>query len=366
MPVTATGLRLSGGQPLADDPALHAQIEGYFGPRAGAVDAAAASLRDGLAWLGSANLCEMGIYGRDAGDFSRMCHVDATVASVDMSSGFALWCHRMAIEYLHQADDDCPLPGTLLPRLRRAEVIGSTSFASATANYLAGSPLPLQFERDGEEIIVSGRIPWASNIEPPFVSVAAAAAADDPTDRLVFAFAGGNEGFVAGSYPDLLALQATKSTSPKFERARISAAAILTADFPDFFERVFPTFVLIQCSFCWGLAHRSLAVAEPLLDGPRVVLKGDFDELADRFEHAVEKLCQFAASSDRRTLDHRALLELRLFWGQLAPAAVALEAKLVGGRGYMRNAPTARRVREAAFLPIQAPTEVQLRWLLTH
>jgi hypothetical protein len=40
----------------------------------------------------------------------------------------------------------------------------------------------------------------------------------------------------------------------------------------------------------------------------------------------------------------------------------ALEAKMMGGRGYVVTTPTARRLREAAFLPIQALTERQLRW----
>jgi alkylation response protein AidB-like acyl-CoA dehydrogenase len=55
-------------------------------------------------------------------------------------------------------------------------------------------------------------------------------------------------------------------------------------------------------------------------------------------------------------------LQIRLDCARLATAAVALEAKKMGGRGYVVTTPTARRLREAAFLPIQAPTEGQLRW----
>jgi hypothetical protein len=65
-------------------------------------------------------------------------------------------------------------------------------------------------------------------------------------------------------------------------------------------------------------------------------------------------------------VEHRSLLELRLELGRLAVAAVALESKLAGGRGYMLHSGTARRLRESAFLPVQAPTEVQLQWLLTR
>ena len=62
----------------------------------------------------------------------------------------------------------------------------------------------------------------------------------------------------------------------------------------------------------------------------------------------------------------RELVRLRLECARLATATTALEAKVVGGRAYVTTHPTARRLREAAFLPIQAPTEGQLRWELAH
>ena len=59
------------------------------------------------------------------------------------------------------------------------------------------------------------------------------------------------------------------------------------------------------------------------------------------------------------------LLQIRLDFALLAQSAVNLEHKLHGGRAYAASSPVARRLREAAFLPIQAPTEVQLRWILS-
>jgi alkylation response protein AidB-like acyl-CoA dehydrogenase len=61
----------------------------------------------------------------------------------------------------------------------------------------------------------------------------------------------------------------------------------------------------------------------------------------------------------------RDIVALRLDCARLASEAVALEAKVVGGRSYLASSGTARRLREAAFLPVQAPTEGQLRWELS-
>ena len=353
--------------PLREERALLEELERYFGGRASDVDAGQASLRDGLAFLGERNLLEVGVYGQaETGSLERMAEVTAAVARSDMSQAFSIWCHRMGIEYLHQADPGSGLRDTLLPQLRTAEVLGSTSFASAAANYLGQVPLPVTFRRDGDELVANGRIAWASNIEGPFVSVVAAANEDDPNDRIVFAYTEGTPGFHDSGYPKLLALQATNSTSPYFEDARIDLSMLLTLDFPDFFERVFATFILIQCSFCWGITERSLSEAAPILVGPREVLLEDYAALEARYDSGVSRLRDYASRADRRELGTQEVLQLRLDWGTLAVEAVALEAKTIGGRGYMRDSDTARRSREAAFLPIQAPTEVQLRWLISR
>ncbi|MDA1240375.1 MAG: acyl-CoA dehydrogenase [Chloroflexi bacterium] len=356
------------GPRLLADLALHEAIRAYVGPRAPEVDACRCTLREGLAHLATLGAVERGVLRRDPpADFERMCEVTATVALDDMSQAFSLWAHRMAIEYLHQSDDACHLRGSYLPRLLTGEVLGSTSFASATANYLAGTPLPLTFTRrpDGG-LVVNGRIAWASNLEAPFLSVAAAANADDPQDRVVFAYSESTPGLKLTNYPELLALQATASTSPLFEDAQVLPEQILTQDFNGFVGRVFPTFLMIQCSFCWGMSRRSLAEVEAAMAGPNEILREDFEALQARHADAEARLRSMATHADRTQIAKRDLLQLRLDFGRLAVDSVALEAKVAGGRGYMLHSGTSRRLREAAFLPVQAPTEVQLRWLLSR
>lgn len=359
---------LYAGPRLLTDEALHEAIRGYVGPRAPEVDACRCTLREGLAHLASLDVVDLGVLSRDgSASFERMCEVTATVALDDMSQAFALWAHRMAIEYLHQSDAECRLRVDALPRLRAGELLGSTSFASATANYLAGTPLPLTFRRrPWGGLVVSGRIPWASNLAAPFLSVAAAANADDPADRVIFAYTEATPGLLLPAYPQLLALQATASTAPAFDEAEITPDHVLTNGFTRFVRCVFPTFLLLQGAFCWGLTRRALAEAESALRGAAEVLRPDLQALQMRALEAEHRLRTMAGSTDRTQLGRRDLLALRLAWGQLAVEAVALEQKAVGGRGYMSSSGTARRLREAAFLPVQAPTEVQLRWLLSR
>ena len=62
----------------------------------------------------------------------------------------------------------------------------------------------------------------------------------------------------------------------------------------------------------------------------------------------------------------RELFSLRLDAALLTGRATRIEGKVVGGRGYAMSSPTARRAREAAFLPVQSPTEGHLRWVLQN
>ncbi|MER7132063.1 hypothetical protein [Streptosporangium saharense] len=64
--------------------------------------------------------------------------------------------------------------------------------------------------------------------------------------------------------------------------------------------------------------------------------------------------------------DPRAVTQLRFDAAELTLAATRLEATARGGLGYVTSSPTNRRLREAAFLPAQSPSEVQLRWELSR
>ena len=55
---------------------------------------------------------------------------------------------------------------------------------------------------------------------------------------------------------------------------------------------------------------------------------------------------------------------LRLAAADIVSAAAALEIRSAGGKGYARRTDASRRFREAAFIPVQSPSEAQLRWEL--
>ncbi len=192
---------------------------------------------------------------------------------------------------------------------------------------------------------------------------AAAHVADERV--LIVALPGDVPGLSIDPYPRLLALQATGSSSIGLHAVRVGWDSVVADDFVPFVTRVRPTFLLLQTSFCFGLAARGLTEARATLRGPNEVFHGDLETLESRAA-GLARVPGLRLDDRGEGIPVRDLVQLRLDSAQLATAAVALEAKLAGGRGYVTTSPTARRLREAAFLPVQAPTEGQLRWELSR
>jgi hypothetical protein len=86
------------------EPSLQAHVHAFFEPRAAAVDAGQAAMREGLAFLSRQVLPPPPPAGeRPNADLRRVAGTIATLAWSDMSTAFSLWCHRMVLEYVGQA-----------------------------------------------------------------------------------------------------------------------------------------------------------------------------------------------------------------------------------------------------------------------
>lgn len=328
------------------------EVASYLEPRAAGVDAGRTDVRPALAFLQERALRD-GASEPD-GDLARVAATIATAAWSDLATAFALWCHRMVLEYLAAVPAQLPARRELLPPLIALERIGSTGLAPAMAHVVSGAPLSVRAREVDRALVLEGKVRWASNLFAPGFVVVTAAALDE--GAAVVALGGEQDGVRVEAYPELVALQATASSSLALEGACVSADRVISRDLAAFVRRVRPTFLILQSAFCWGLARRALDEAASIASAS--VLDPQRRALEQRAEALASALGRAAGD---RPADARPLVALRLEAACLATEAVALELRAAGSRAYARSSPTARRLREAAFLPIQAPTEVQLR-----
>lgn len=321
--------------------------------RAVDVDAGRVDPWDALSALGADGGLALGIPGH-TGTVGDQAALIAALAERCMATAFCAWGHRMAAEYVAAG-----FPEGVAGPLARAERPGSSAMASGFCAHLGLKPLGVAARFAGDEIVLDGRIAWASNLRDDATVVLAADV--EGQGPAVVALPVATPGLTVRPATGLLALDATRSGMLVLDGARVPADAASPEPFPDFVRRVRRTFLVLQTAFCVGVSRAAVRSAAEHLTGLGAEFAADHAAVEGRLV-AVES--QVDALADDPTAPMLDAVALRLEAARVVREAVFVESAVVGGRGYVAASPTARRVREAAFLPVQSPTEGQLRWEL--
>ena len=318
-----------------------------------------ADRRPVLGELAAEGLLDLGL-DRSNGTYLDQVRVLAELARGCMTTAFSAWAHRMTVEYV--AGYAGERFADIAEQLRRAERVGSTAMAGTfrAATGQAELTVDLQRAQDGT-LRANGFISWASNLYDDAVVVTGML---HEGRRKIVLFTVNQDGVEVLPTENLLALDASKSGALRLTDVVISPENILDVDFATFVQHVRPTFLTFQSAFCVGLAAASLSEIHELT-GVAVSLQ---DRLAQsraelaRVSNLVEHVATWLAHREGDVPTH--VVRLRLDAAHLATAATQLELAIRGGQAFGAKSPTARRVREALFLPVQSPTEAQLQWEL--
>ncbi|MGD8214236.1 hypothetical protein [Aestuariimicrobium sp. Y1814] len=331
------------------------------------VDTAGVPVAPKLRDLGEAGLLDQGIddllAGRaDASDLRASVATIAALAGECLSTGFSAWAHRVVVDYLARGTHS-PATAELLSALRHGEVAGATGMAQALKSLAGLGELGITATPTGDGgWVLDGQVTWISNQVPGAVLVLPAATPDG--NGLVVWVRHGDDGLAPRHIEGLLALDATASGSLRLEAVKVGSEQVLSTDLAGFVREVKPTFLVLQTAFAAGLIERSWAEVEPALDRPEnSVFGAQARDLGERISEFRARLQRLAA--DVSSAPVRDYLQLRLDASHLAQEATRLELTLAGGRGYLVNSGANRRFREAAFLPVQSPSEGHLRWELS-
>lgn len=337
--------------PLTDYPE-HGLVRARAAERARATDEADTTPFETLRELGQRGLLDLGLGG---GDLRGQAAVVFDLAVECTATAFSLWGHRSGLEYLDAVGapvaselrtGDVPLCSAMAPAFKAAAGIGE---------------IPVTLTRRGDHLVLDGTVPWASNLYPDAVVILPVVREDGHTAIVRTRVAA--HGVSVRPLENLMALNATASGILRLEGVEIDAEQdVLTEDVPGFLATVRGPFLLLQTSFCLGLSAAALTSARENLGGVGEMFREDLDDAVAQQQRLRADLVRLAR--EPRAAAPRELLQLRLDAALLTGEATRLEAKIVGGRGYALSSPTARRAREAAFLPVQSPTEGHLRWEL--
>lgn len=328
--------------------------------RAGAIDRCEVDPLDDLRVLAA----RLDLFDARTTSWAHAVQVVEAVARESLTVGFVAWAHRMAVEYLTLA------PGSALTSARLADLAavrrrGVTAMAAGQRQAVGLEAAPVTATPDGAGgYRLGGTVAWASNLAADSVVVLAANLPDGGTRVLAVDAAD----LVVRPAPDLLGLNATASGSLVIEDVHVPAEAVASTDLHAFTAAVRPRFLLLQTAFCSGVTGASLDASRARLSGTGAVYTDDHEGLTDRYARLHDRLHAYAAQEVAApgTVAAGDLIALRLDGTTLATASTRLGLALDGGRGYAVASATNRRFREASFLPVQSPSEAQLRWELAR
>lgn len=309
--------------------------------------------------LASEGLLDLGL-GGSKGSYLDQVRVLAELARGCMTTAFSAWAHRMTVEYVagYAGRDFAQLADSL----RSADQVGSTAMAATFRAASGQDELTVSLQQGSDGLLrATGFISWASNLYDDAVVVTGALLNGE---RKIVYFHINQSGVEVLPAENLLALDASKSGAIRLTDVAIENEQILDVEFDAFVKHVRPTFLAFQSSFCVGLAAASLSEIHELR-GVAVSLQDRLSACRAELARVSNLLEQFALWLDSRDGDAPTnIVRLRLDAAHLATEATQLELAIRGGQAYGAKSPTARRVREALFLPVQSPTEAQLQWEL--
>jgi alkylation response protein AidB-like acyl-CoA dehydrogenase len=269
----------------------------------------------------------------------------------------------MTIEYLFTAATE--FSSAAAQPLLAGKAPGVTGMAAAFKEASGCGSLELTATTVTGGYRVSGPIRWASNLYPDSTMVTAVRT--DTGEKLIVALPLNTPGVNVGEHFDLLAMGSTASSYLNLDGAHVPAPQVLSRDFEAFLNSVRPTFLVLQSAMCLGLTRTALDQARLGLGGVNTVFSDDVDRVADQLVAAEATLAKLAAAvGGAEPPTKKELLSLRLAAAELSSASADLEVRTAGGKGYASRTPASRRYREAAFIPVQSPSEGQLRWELAR
>ena len=341
-------------EPLEDYPQRE-RVLALAAEHADAVDAGERSPFENLREIAKDGLLTLG----RTGSLLPQVSVAFDLASQDATTGFSLWAHRSTIAFFDAVNRELP------EGLAEATTSGTSAMAAAYKEASGLAPIKVLGTLVEGGVKLNGTVSWASNLYPGGVIVLPVAvqnAQEGHPTRYIVTVRQDAPGLKVVYHRNLLALNGTESGTIIFEDVFVPTEDILTKDFAGFLAKVTAPFLLVQSAFCLGLAAGALQSAAEHLQVSGGIFKQEFEGLLGTYRTLRDTLLRLAAEPENA--QKRDLLQLRLDVSHLATAATHCELQTVGGAGYVAGSPTARRVREVTFLPVQSPTEGHLRYEL--
>ena len=344
------------------EPDTVTRIVSELAPMAKAID------RDGvypveiLRALGGAGAYSGHLAGRH--DIGVPLRAMAEVGAACMSTAFCMWCQDACGWYLENTAN-ASLRDRLQPGIASGALMGGTGLSNPVKALSGIERFKLKATRAEGGYVVSGMLPWVSNLGNGHWFGTVFEDAADPAHRMMAMVQCGQPGVEIRQNTRFIALEGTGTVAVKFDKAFIPDDAMLADPLGDMVARIRPGFVLLQSGMGLGViqgcidlmreSNRSLGHTNRYL--PRQAGAVEDDLLA-----LTETTMALASTPLDGSRDYiRAVLQARLRCSELALDASQAALLHYGARGYIEGSAVSRRLRESYFVAIITPSIKHLR-----
>ena len=287
----------------------------------------------------------------------------AEIAAFCMSTAFCTWCQDACGWYLENTDN-AGLRDRLQPGIADGIVLGGTGLSNPIKAIAGIEGFALRASRCEGGYIVTGVLPWVSNLGPDHWFGTIFEDADDASHRMMAMVQCGQPGVEIRQNVRFSTLEGTGTYSVRFRRAFIADEMMLADPLGDMVGRIRPGFVLLQTGMGLGVIRASID-AMVQADTTQAATNRFLPRRPDYFEAALDELRQsimtLAASPNDGSIDYVAqVLRTRLRTGELTLQATEAAMLHTGARAFIAGAAVQRRLREGYFVAMITPSSRHL------
>ena len=287
----------------------------------------------------------------------------AEIATLCMSTAFCTWCQDACGWYLENTSN-IALRDRLQPGLADGSVLGGTGLSNPIKAISGIEGFALRATRCEGGYIVTGVLPWVSNLGPGHWFGTIFEDADDASHRMMAMVQCGQPGVEIRQNVRFSTLEGTGTYSVRFRRAFIADDMMLADPLGGMVGRIRPGFVLLQTGMGLGVIRASID-AMIQADATQAATNRFLPRRPDYFEAALDELRQsimaLAATPTDGSADYvRQVLQVRLRTGELTLQATEAAMLHTGARAFIAGAAVQRRLREGYFVAMITPSSRHL------
>jgi alkylation response protein AidB-like acyl-CoA dehydrogenase len=308
-----------------------------------------------------------GSSGEVPGDYGLAIQAMSEVSRVCGATGFMVWCHEVCGVYMEQSGNPA-LMGEVLERHNRGVTLGATGMSNPMKTFAGIETFLLHARKVDGGYVVSGTLPWVSNLGPDHYFGAVAdvqGAAGTVQSEIMFLIRCDAPGVELRNCPSFSAMEGTNTWAVRLTNYFVGADEMIADPVRPFIGRIRAAFILLQTGMGLGVAQgaidsmwkveRTLGHVNEFLDDRPDDLQAELDDLTAR----IMVLAQTPFGTDKEFLID--VLDARAHASELALRAAQSALLHQGARGYLMSSEVQRRVRESHFVAIVTPAIKHLR-----